>query len=59
MDAQQEAAYNLQVNGFNLKDELSKINCSKYYDPLCKLGYSDMVGECTACCTCQSVFFDN
>lgn len=43
LDAQQEEAYNLQTKIFDLKDELEKINCSKYYDILLDLGYGDLV----------------
>lgn len=43
LDAQQEEAYNLQTKIFNLKDELEKINCSKYYDSLLEQGYGDLV----------------
>lgn len=43
LDAQQEAAYNLQMKEFNLKSDLEKINCAKYFEALQKLGYSDLV----------------
>jgi hypothetical protein len=43
MDERQEAAYNLQMKAFDLKYDLEKIHCSKYYDALQKQGYSDLV----------------